>query len=241
MSLDHSHLAPRAFQFPGLFIAGTSTDVGKSYVAAMMARALVEAGRRVGVYKPAASGCRRVGQDLVSDDAVALWEAAGRPGDLDRVCPQRYLAPLAPPRAAAAEGRAVDRSLLRSGLDFWRASSEFVLVEGAGGLMSPLSDVDYNIDLAAESGFPLVIVAANELGVINAVLQTVITARSRAPGLPIAGVVLNQARQRDDDASLASNAEEIAQRCEAPLLATIGFGARRFDGAQDWFELARAR
>jgi dethiobiotin synthetase len=190
------------------------------------------------VYKPAASGCRQDGDGLVADDAVALWEAAGRPGTLQRVCPQRFLAPLAPPRAAAAEGRRVNEDLLRSGLDYWRESSEIVLVEGAGGLMSPLSDEVYNIDLAAEFGFPLVIVAANELGVINATLQTVITAQARAPRLQIAGIVLNQTASREADASLTTNAEEINARCAAPLLACIGFGESEFANNVDWFALA---
>jgi dethiobiotin synthetase len=225
----------------GLFIAGTGTDVGKTHVGAMVARALAAAGRRVGVYKPAASGCRREGDALVADDAVQLWEAAGRPGDLEHVCPQRFLAPLAPHRAAREEGRRVDAALLRSGLDFWRSSSDVVLVEGAGGLMSPLGDEDYNIDLAAEFGYPLVIVAANELGVINATLQTIITAQARAPRLPIAGIVLNQATRREGDASLASNAEEIAQRSPAPLLTTVSFGAPQFECAVDWYALSAGR
>ena len=225
----------------GLFIAGTNTGVGKTHVAAMIARALAASGRRVGVYKPAASGCREAAEGLIADDAVALWEAAGRPLTLAQVCPQRFLAPLAPPRAALAEGRRVDAALLRTGLEPWLAASEIVVVEGAGGLMSPLSDDDYNIDLAAELGLPLVIVAANELGVINATLQTLITARTRAPKLPIAGVVLNQATQRPDDASLASNAEELAARCDAPLLTTVSHGASSFDQPVDWFALAGAK
>lgn len=222
----------------GLFIAGTSTEVGKTHVAAMIARALAASGRRVGVYKLAASGCREAPEGLIAEDAVALWEAAGRPLTLEQVCPQRFLAPLAPPRAALAEGRRVDAALLRTGLEPWLAASDVVVVEGAGGLMSPLSDDDYNIDLAAELGLPLVIVAANELGVINATLQTLITARTRAPKLPIAGVVLNQAAQRPDDASLASNAEELAARCDAPLLTTVSYGASAFDQPVDWFDLA---
>jgi len=223
---------------PGLFITGTGTEVGKTHVACLIARALVAAGRRVGVYKPAASGCRREGGDVVAHDAVALWEAAGRPGTLDDVCPQRFLAPVAPSRAAAMEGRVVDRQLLRTGLERWRAASDVVLVEGAGGLMSPLSDEDYNVDLAAELGLPLMIVAANELGVINATLQTVITAQARAPRLPIAGIVLNQATRRDADASLSSNAEELRLRSPAPLLTTVGYGASTFDERVDWFALA---
>jgi len=113
-----------------------------------------------------------------------------------------------------------------------------LLVEGAGGLMSPLSDEDYNIDLAAELGLPLVIVSSNELGTINATLQTLITAQAIAPQLPIAGVVLNQTMLRPDDASLESNAAELAARCEAPLLVTVGYQARQFDPSLDWLALA---
>jgi dethiobiotin synthetase len=225
-----------ALSTPGLFITGTSTEVGKTHVAAMIARALVAEGRRVGVYKPAASACRVEGGELIADDAVALWEAAGRPGELERVCPQRFTAALAPSRAAAVEGKRVDARLLRSGVDYWRERSDIVLVEGAGGLMSPLSDEDYNVDLARGLGLPLVIVAANELGVINATLQTLITARAKAPGLPIAGVVLNQAQRREGDESLPSNAEELAARCDAPLLEIVRHGQPEFDHKLDWLD-----
>ena len=105
-------------EVPGLFITGTDTGVGKTYVAALLARSLSAAGYRVGIYKPAASGCRRDGQALVCDDAVLLWESAGRPGLLERVCPQRFQAPLAPHLAAKAEGRRLDPELLRRGLDY---------------------------------------------------------------------------------------------------------------------------
>jgi dethiobiotin synthetase len=230
--------APRASQFPGLFITGTSTEVGKTHIAAMIARALVADGRRVGVYKPAASGCRREAETLVADDAVLLWEAAGRPRTFAEVCPQRFLAPLSPHRAAREEGRRVDAALLRAGLEPWLASSEIVLVEGAGGLMSPLGDEDYNLDLAAEFGFPLVIVAANELGVINATLQTIITAQARAPHLAIAGIVLNQATRREGDASRATNAEELRARSPARLLSAVACGESSFSERVDWFALA---
>src|SRR5580704_15299879 len=95
----------------GLFITGTDTEVGKTYVAALVAQSLVAAGCRVGVYKPAASGCRREDGELISDDALALWEAAGRPGELSAVCPQCFAAPLAPHLAAEAENRAIDERL----------------------------------------------------------------------------------------------------------------------------------
>jgi dethiobiotin synthetase len=227
----------------GLFVTGTATGVGKTYVGALIASALYKAGKRVGVYKPVASGCERHGDDLVSTDAVALWNAAGRPGPLSRVCPQLFLAPLAPHLAARAEGRRVTSRLLREGINFWLDSSDIVIVEGAGGLMSPISDDDYNADLAADFGFPLVVVAENALGTINATLQTLITARSWEQGagsrlLTAAGVVLNAPRLVTEDPSVESNASELAQRCHAPLLATVEFGGS-FDREVDWWSLAR--
>ncbi|HKD36603.1 MAG TPA: dethiobiotin synthase, partial [Pirellulales bacterium] len=148
----------------GLFITGNDTGVGKTYVAAMIARSLAAAGRKVGVYKPVASGCREESGKLVSDDAVALWEAAGRPSDLERVCPQRFAAPLAPHLAARNESKWIDASLLRTGLEHWRERSEIVIVEGVGGLMSPVGEEEYVADVAFEFGYPLVIVARNALG-----------------------------------------------------------------------------
>lgn len=225
----------------GIFITGTSTGVGKSHVGAMIARALVQADARVGVYKPVESGCTHDGDAPVAADARRLWQAAGQPGQLRRVCPQRFEAPLAPPQAAALEGHQVDAGLLRSGLGYWRQCSDVVLVEGAGGLMSPLSEADYNVDLARDLGLPLLIVAANELGTINATLQTLITARALAPHLAIAGVVLNQALERPQDQSTASNAAELARRCDAPLLAAVGHGQQAFDTNVDWLALARGQ
>jgi len=225
----------------GFFITGTDTGVGKTYVAALIARALAAAGRRVGVYKPAASGCIRDRQGrLICEDAVALWEAAGRPGDLEHVCPQRFAAPLAPHLAAKAEGREIDSGLLRSGLDYWRSQSEVLLVEGAGGLMSPLGDREYISDLAFDLGFPLIVVSRNILGTINATLQTLITASAYRGGLPVAGVVLNHPLPPSaDDVSQASNRNELAQRCSAPLLATVMFGATAFDSEVDWWKMAK--
>ncbi|MCG8448928.1 MAG: dethiobiotin synthase [Pirellulales bacterium] len=221
----------------GLFITGTSTGVGKTYVGALIARALVRADHQVGVYKPAESGCRRDGEDLIAEDAQWLWQAAGQPGELRYACPQRFEAPLAPPQAAKLEGKTVDSALLRSGLRYWRDCSDIVLVEGAGGLMSPLSSDDYNLDLAKDLGLPLIIVAVNELGTINATLQTLITARTLAPELPIAGVVLNQTQESPNDPSVKTNAAELQARCDVPLLATLDYRQDELKGNVDWFAL----
>jgi dethiobiotin synthetase len=245
---------------PGLFITGTDTGVGKTYVAAAIARAVRAAGKTVGVYKPVASGCAgRVGRSPTNsapfdsggasvaatsphptEDAVILWEAAGRPGELERVCPQRFVAPLAPHLAARAEGREVDADLLREGLKYWQERSEFVIVEGAGGLMSPLTDKNYNADLALEFAYPLVVVAHNKIGVINQVLQTVFTAWRHGDGLSVAAVVLNSVTPPGDDLSVATNSDELAKRCTVPII-ELAHKATAFEPAVDWMALAKSK
>lgn len=220
----------------GLFITGTGTGVGKTYVGALIAQALRESGKRVGVYKPVASDCAMHSGKMVSPDAVALWEAAGRPGTFEQVCPQMFAAPLAPHLAARAEGRRVNSRQLREGIDFWRNSSDVVIVEGAGGLMSPISDDDYNADLASDFGYPLLVISANMLGTINATLQTLITASIFRDRLSVAGIVLNAPIRSVDDPSMARNADELSMRCEPPLLAVVEHDGG-FDRDVDWLSL----
>jgi len=225
---------------PGLFITGTDTDVGKTMVAAAIALALRQAGRRVGVYKPAASGCPiNPCGEAVSEDALILWEAAGRPGPLGQVCPQRFALPLAPHLAAREEGGSVDRELLRAGLNPWREASEIVIVEGVGGLLSPLADDLLVIELAQEFGYPLVIAAANRIGVLNQVLQTVHAARTFRGGLAIAGVVLNAPAPLDPrrDPSVLSNLTELRRLCPVPVLTELDFNAEQFEPKVDWWKL----
>jgi dethiobiotin synthetase len=221
----------------GLFISGTDTGVGKTFVACLIAQSLRTQGYRVGVYKPVASGGVRRPSGLASPDAEALREAAGLTDDLATICPQIFEAPLAPPAAAAEVGAAVDCRLLREGLSYWSDKCDMVLVEGAGGLLSPLSDEDLTATLAAEFGYPLVVVAANRLGVINHALQTLVAAASYAAGLPVAGIVLNQVAA-DVDKSYATNFQNLTTRTTVPVLSELPWQAACFTPAIDWYAVA---
>lgn len=229
----------------GLLVTGTDTGVGKTWVAAGIAAAVRDAGHRVGVYKPVATG---VEPGRVSDgdhDVARLWNAAGRPGQIERVCPQIFPDPLAPPVAAARAGARVDAALLRSGAAWWNGRCDALVVEGVGGLLCPLTDTETVADLAADLGFPLVIVARLGLGTLNHTLMTVEVAERR--GLTVAGVVLNSPEPPSGDLAEQTNPEVLKRWLACPVLARLShFTPSSEPGVQggltlpavDWLRLA---
>ena len=200
-----------------IFVTGTGTEVGKTYYASKLAEMCRSEGNRVGVYKPVASGCRRdANGELISEDAVRLWESAGKPGTPNDVCPQRFEASLAPPEAAIIEGKTIDEAKLFDGMSFFESKFETVIVEGAGGLFSPISKTMLNVDFAKElrqsHATDIVLVASNRLGVQHEVIASVRAAKSC--GLEVDRVVLN-AIQRDE--STGTNAECLAGWIDIPI------------------------
>lgn len=208
-----------------LFVTGTDTGVGKTFVTCGLALALRDAGRRVSVMKPVETGV--TGEP---DDAVRLRAAAADPAPLDAVCPWRFRAPLAPSEAARAEGTAIDVDALVARVLARRRGADALLVEGAGGLLVPIRDRVTWLDVLARTGLDLLIVAANRLGVVN---HTALTARvARAAGIPIRGVVLSHPTPPGDppgDPSCARNAETIAELTGLPCLAVVPHAARPAD------------
>lgn len=203
----------------GLFVTGTDTEVGKTYVSSLIVAALLRRGVSVGVYKPVASGCVRRGDALVSEDAEQLWAAAGNPKTLHEVTPQRFEAALAPNVAARLAEQSVDAELIRSGLDAW-SESEFVLIEGVGGLLAPMTDDELVVDVAGKFGYPLLVVVGNKLGCINHALLTLEVAKQR--GFDVAGIVLNDVEQPDESA--AWNRDEIERLSGSVVLAHVKHG-----------------
>jgi dethiobiotin synthetase len=184
-----------------LFVTGTDTNVGKTFVACALIAALRAHGRRVAVMKPIETG--------VADrpeDALALRAAAEDPVPLDTVCPIRLRAPLAPSVAARLEGRTIDPEDLVQRVGARASGSDLLLVEGAGGLLVPIAGTFTFADLARRAALPVLIVAANRLGAVN---HTALTARAASAfGLAVRGFVLSQPAPVTDE-SAGSNATEI--------------------------------
>lgn len=154
----------------GRFIAGTDTDVGKTFYVSQLLKTMRNAGVRVGGYKPVASGFPR--EDARSD-AARINQALGDAFPLQLINPQCFLPPFAPPIAAEMSEGQVDASLLLEGAFDWYPYCDWLLVEGAGGLLSPVTWSMTNADLANQLNYPLIIVAANRLGCVHQVLSTV--------------------------------------------------------------------
>ena len=218
----------------GLFVTGTDTDVGKTFVACALARGLREAGVDVGVMKPSETGVPPEGPL----DVRALIEAAGVSDSIEEVCPYRFDVPAAPLASARAETRSVDPALLEKAFDSLAARHEFMLVEGAGGLMVPICEDFDMVDLIAALGLPVLLVARASLGTINHTLQTLITAATFRDGLDVAGVVLNDVTVDPKDASRATNLGELEERCVPPVLASVASSAAYFAERVDWYQLA---
>ncbi|MBT8130438.1 MAG: dethiobiotin synthase [Gammaproteobacteria bacterium] len=191
----------------GIFISGTSTDVGKTHTAVLLAKALRDKNISVIPRKPVESGCQRVDGELVPADAQALLQAAHYDGKLAEVCPYRYQPPISPARAARLSNRTLTtEELLTACLQ--GADSGFVLIEGAGGFYSPLTEDGLNADLAEALKLPVLLVAENTLGVLNQVLLNVEAIKAR--GLRLAGVILNKLNDSPD--GHMDNAADLRER-----------------------------
>ncbi len=202
----------------GLFITGTDTGVGKTFVARGIASVLRARGRRVGVLKPIETGCGAA-IDRQPADALALRAAAGSNLPLDRICPYQLDAPLAPDVAARLENVRIDPAVVAAAFRALDRDHDFTLVEGAGGLLVPIRDRYTMADLASELGLPVLVVVDSKLGAINHALLTLEAAAAR--GLSVRGYVLNHASAADEAA--ATNASVLARCTDVACLGTINW------------------
>jgi dethiobiotin synthetase len=181
----------------GIFVTGTSTEVGKTIVAAVLAHTLAAQGRRVAVFKPAVTGLDEEGEA----DHELLRRAAGSSQSDEEIAPYRYGPAASPHLAAALAGEEIDPNRLRAAAAAAAADMDAIVCEGVGGLLVPLApgrvplairgelDPAYLVrDLAVDLGYPLVVVASPGLGTINHTLLTIESAR--AAGLEVATIVL---------------------------------------------------
>ena len=177
-----------------LFVTGTDTGVGKTLFAAALARLLTRKGLRVGVMKPVESGVDDV-QILGADANLLSWAAVNdQPADL--VSPYRLQAAVAPSVAASHEGVKIVPSVIQEAFDTLCDQHDFVIVEGAGGLMTPIAGGFLVADLILMLQLPALVVCRPNLGTINHTMLTLFTAQQL--GIKTAGYIINDMPDNPD-------------------------------------------
>jgi dethiobiotin synthetase len=186
-----------------LLITGTDTAVGKTWVGRALSHALVGAGRRVVAVKPVETGCG--GRNPHLEDGALLAAATGQARPSAALF--RFAAPIAPVLAAEREDETIDLDALVLRIEALSGDAEVLLVEGAGGLLSPITWDWTVVDLARSLGAAALVVAMDRLGTINHT-QLTLSALELA-GLEVAGVVLTPPETPDE--STGTNADAIAR------------------------------
>lgn len=182
----------------GIFITGTDTGVGKTYIGTQLCRTLHQQGYRIQPRKPVESGCETDNNaNLLPLDASQYYSACGQSVALKQICPFRYQAAVAPDYAARLVGKKLRLEELVSACQV--KPNDFLLVEGAGGFYSPICSDGLNADLATELGLPVLLIAENRLGAINHTLLTAEAIQRR--DLPLVAVILNdiEGKNPNDD------------------------------------------
>lgn len=175
------------------FVTGAGTELGKTHVACALLRVARALGSRVDALKPIASGLSEA--DLEESDPGRLLAAMGRQATREAVeamCPWRFTAPLAPPQAAALEGKELDPQAIAA---FCRArvaarGSDLLLIEGAGGLMSPIAERFTCLDLIAALDLPSLFVTGSYLGAVSHTLSGLELMRHK--GLAVEALVISE-------------------------------------------------
>lgn len=205
-----------------LFIAGAGTEIGKTYTTAALTRRLRSEGRDVQALKPLASGVPPIGDPTFAlSDTAILLAAQGLSVTAETVeacSPWRFSVPLAPDQAAAREGRKLGLDELVAWCERHLSSPDAldertVIIEGVGGLMSPITDDATGLDWLKQLGLPALLVSGSYLGAISHALTAIETLR--AHGVPLAGIVVSESPDAPTPPEVV--AEAIARRTESAV------------------------
>lgn len=207
-------------RFPGLFVTGTDTGVGKTLMAGGLAALFRERGVDVGVMKPVETGCPRRDGQLIAEDARFLRKMSGAEDEMELIAPYSLAQPLAPAVAAPGEGVNIDLAVIQRAYCTLSRRHELVIVEGAGGLLVPVTGRYFMADLARLLALPLLVVARASLGTINHSLLTLHYARREA--LPVLGLVMNHTTP-EAGAAEKTNATALKRWADCPFLGTLPY------------------
>lgn len=215
------------------FVTGTDTEVGKTVASCALLQAAARAGWRTAGYKPVASGSEMTADGVRNGDALALQRHSTLALDYSQVNPLAFLEPTSPHIVSREEGRPITFEALSAGLRALEQQADWVLVEGAGGWFTPLSDNACFSDWVVEEQLPVILVVGVKLGCINHAMLT--AAAIQRSGLRLAGWVANDVQPpgRRHDEYLAT----LRARLPAPMLGEIPWLAEPDAPGGQWLDL----
>lgn len=183
----------------GLFITGTGTDLGKTYIAGLIVKKLADAKQSAAYYKAAMSGNdRRADGSLIPGDALFVQKTAGISQPLEEMCPYVYEHAYSPHLASRIEGHPVQMDVVKAGYYKVCSAYDFVTMEGSGGILCPICFDEAKIqleDVIRELHLPSILIADAGLGTINSVVLTV--EYMKAKNLPVKGIIYNHYHGND--------------------------------------------
>jgi len=203
----------------GIFIAGTDTGIGKTLVATALVRALKQQGLHVAAMKPVAAGAEHTSEGLRNADAIALMAASGFEASYEVVNPYCFAQPVSPHLGARDAGVTIDPQFICKNFNELASATDFVVVEGAGGWLSPIGATQTMADIAVALGLPVLLVVGLRLGCLN---HALLTARTiEASGLRLAGWIGNHVEFHFERS--ADNIATLAARLGRPPLDVLCF------------------
>ncbi len=213
-------------KYGGVFITGTDTGIGKTLIAAGLARLLVNRGMKVGVFKPVASDYAKASSDrsggLMSEDGKLLLKAAKLPNSAyPGIVPVHYLKPLAPYVAGWKEGAVPLKKIEQA---YWKgkASCDFLIVEGVGGIQVPITQKFFVTDWMKKWKLPVLVVARAGLGTINHTLLTVEALQKRK--IKVLGVVVNGYKGKT--VAEKTNVKALKKLLKVPVYGPVKFNPK---------------
>lgn len=219
---------------PSLFVTGTDTEVGKTLVAAAVLHRLVAGGLKAVGMKPVASGCRLTEEGLRNDDALSLMEQSNVAAPYGLVNPYCFEPAIAPHIAAAEAGVRIELNVLRDAHAQLAAKADALVIEGAGGWLTPLTEQETLADFARMTGAQVILVVGLRLGCINHALLT--AGAIEESGLGSVGWVANTLDPHMP--RLHENVRALQERLRMPLLGVVphapGMSAQKCAAAIQW-------
>ena len=212
----------------GLFITATGTDIGKTYITALITKALCDHGINAGYYKAVLSGAEISNEKIVAGDALQVFDCAKIQKEPNDYVSYIFKTPVSPHLAAKLENVTIELNTIYS--HFYRIKSEFdyLTVEGSGGIICPIQlegEVIMLTDIIRKLGLEVIIVASAELGTINHTVLTVEYAKQQ--GIGIRGIILNN---YDDQSFLHRDNKQIIERLtDIKVIAVVEKGAKRLN------------